>query len=38
MYTTVSILITLTLYEEHIYSQTDQGLFQVLHGKKETNN
>jgi hypothetical protein len=38
MYTTVSMLITLTLFEENIYSQTDQGLFQVLQGKKETNN
>jgi hypothetical protein len=38
MYTTVPMLITLTLFEEHIYSQTDQGLLQVLHGKKETNN
>jgi hypothetical protein len=33
MYTTVSMLITLTLFEEHIYSQTDQGLLQVLQGK-----
>ena len=45
MYTTVSMLITLTLFEEHIYNQTDQGLLQVLHKKKrerererETNN
>jgi hypothetical protein len=34
MHTIASMLITLTLFKEHIYSQTDQGLLQVLQGKK----